>query len=231
MKKGKSTYQFPINVDPNLAHQTIMNWLGANSFELKEKNGQYYYQYYDPIVGRRLFEFYIQPGMVTINAYIGKYTRPCLLDDSFAGSVPKSAYKQALAPLFQTLASYNAPGGGEAMQQQGGVNPASPYNTQPQVNATTVGAQPTPNNYQDFARATTEKYEKLAIIGFVISIVGLVLSFVGYTYGVVLYILEFYFASCGIKTKKKGFAIATFVLAGLSILILVGTILLYALVA
>ena len=51
MKKGKSTYQFPINVDPNVAHQTIMNWLGANSFELKQKDGQYYYQYSDPIVG------------------------------------------------------------------------------------------------------------------------------------------------------------------------------------
>ena len=111
MKKGKSTYQFPINVDPNLAQQVIMNWLGANGFDLKEKDGNHYYQYYDPVIGRRLFEYYIQPGMVTINAYIGKYKKPYLLDDSFAGSVPKSAYKQALAPLFQTLASYNAPMG------------------------------------------------------------------------------------------------------------------------
>ena len=166
--------------------------------------------------------------MVTINAYIGKFKKHYLLDDSYVGSVPKSAYKQILAPLFQTLASYNAPGGGDAMQPQGGVNPASPYNAQSQASA---AAQPAPGNYQDFVRATNEKYEKLAIAGFVISIVGLLLSFVGYTYGIVLYILEFYFASCGIRTKKKGFAIATFVLAGLSVLILLGTIFLYALVA
>lgn len=225
MKKGKSTYQFPINVDPNLAHQTIMNWLGANSFDLKEKNGQYYYQYYDPVVGRRLFEFYIQPGMVTINAYIGKFKKPYLLDDSFAGSVPKSAYKQALAPLFQTLSSYNVPGGGDAMQPgfqpQGGGNPAAPYNVQPYASDANGAAQPVSGNYQDFANATSKSHEKLAVIGFVISIVGLLLSLVGYTFGLLLYILEFYFAACGIKTRKKGFAIATFVLAGLSIVILV----------
>ena len=62
-----------------------------------------------------------------------------------------------------------------------------------------------------------------------ISIIGLLLSFVGYTYGVLLYVLEFYFASRGIRSKRKGFAIATYVVAGVSILILVGTIFLYAL--
>lgn len=123
MKKGKSTYQFPINVDPNLAQQVIMNWLGANGFDLKEKDGNHYYQYYDPVIGRRLFEYYIQPGMVTINAYIGKYKKPYLLDDSFAGSVPKSAYKQALAPLFQTLASYNAPMGAAPRSREQAILP------------------------------------------------------------------------------------------------------------
>lgn len=230
MKKGKSTYQFPINVDPNLAHQTIMNWLGANGFDLKEKDGNYYYQYYDPVVGRRLFEFYIQPGMVTINAYLGKYKKPYLLDDSFAGSVPKSAYKQALAPLFQTLASYNAPAG-EYGSQPGSADPASPYIAQPYASAVSggVAAQPTSGNYEDFANATNKSYEKLAVWGFVIAIIGLLLSFVGYMYGILLYVLEFYFATCGLKTEKKGFAIATFVLAGVSIAILVVSAFLQAL--
>lgn len=228
MKKGKSTYQFPICVDPNLAHQTIMNWLGANSFELKEKNGNYYYQYYDPVIGRRLFEFYIQPGMVTINAYIGKYKKPYLLDDSFYGSVPKSAYKQLLAPLFQTLSTYNTPGAGDASQMGGG-NPAAPYNVQPYASDATGGPQPASGNYDDFANAANKSHEKLAIVGFVMSIVGLLLSLVGVTYGLLLYMLEFYFAACGIKTEKKGFAIATFVLAGLSIVILLITVFMQAL--
>lgn len=215
MKKGKSTYQFPINVDPELARQTIMNWLSANSFELKEKDGKYYYQYYDPVIGRRLLEYYIQPGMVTINAYLGKFTKPYLLDDSFAGSVPKSAYKSALDPLFKTLASYNAPVGAD------GISPQSDPYSPPVYAAEGAQTQPAAGNYADFADAADKRNEKLAIWGFVISIIGLLLSFVGYTYGVVLYMLEFYFAACGIKTRKKGLAIATFVLAGISIVILV----------
>lgn len=218
MKKGKSTYQFPINVDPNVAREAIMNWLGANEFDLKEKDGNYYYQYYDPVIGRRLFEFYLQPGMVTINAYLGKYTRPYLLDDSFAGSVVKSAYKQALAPLFQILATYNTPGDGSVM-------PASPYAGE----ASQGTAQPAAGSYADFSDAANKRQEKLAIWGFVLSIVGLLLSFIGYTYGVLLYMLEFYFAACGIKTRKKGFAIATFVLAGISVVILVISVFVQAL--
>ncbi|MDE5951693.1 MAG: hypothetical protein K2H12_08960, partial [Acetatifactor sp.] len=165
------------------------------------------------------FEYYIQPGMVTINAYLGKYKKPYLLDDSFAGSVPKSAYKTALAPLFQTLSSYNAPVGADGSQPFG-TDPNSPYNAQAYASGGPAG-QPVPGNYEDFTNAANKSHEKLAIWGFVISIIGLILSFVGYTFGIVLYMLEFYFAACGIKTKNKGFAIATFVLAGVSIVILV----------
>ncbi len=228
MKKGKSMYQFPINVDPNLAQQVIMNWLGANGFDLKEKDGNYYYQYYDPVIGRRLFEYYIQPGMVIINAYIGKYKKPYLLDDSFAGSVPKSAYKQALAPLFQTLASYNAPMGA-APAQPGTGNPSAPYNVSPYASDVSGGVQPSSGSYQDFSDATGKSHEKLAVAGFVLSIFGLLLSLLGITYGILIYMLEFYFAACGIKTRKKGLAIATFILAGLSIAILVFIIFLQAL--
>lgn len=232
MKKGKSTYQFPFSVEPELVKQTIMNWLAANGFTLKEKDGNYYYEDYDPVSGRRLFEYYIQPGLVTIKAYIGKYKKPYLLDDSFAGSIPKSAYKELLAPLMQTLSGYNMPAGDSS---QPGANPASAagaaYQVQP--NAGTVsnagGAQPGAGNYEDFANAKSKSQEKLAIWGFVLAIIGLLLSFVGYALGLVLYVLEFYFAACGLKTKKKGFAIATFVLAGISILILLASIFLQAL--
>ena len=217
MKKGKSTYQFPICVDPNMAHQTIMNWLGANSFNLKEKNGNYYYEYYDPVIGRRLFEFYIQQNMVTINAYIGTYKKPLLLDDSFYGTVPKSAYKQLLEPLFQTLRTYNTPGAGDAWQPTGNENPAA-YNMQQYASDAN---QPTPGSYEDYANAANKPNGKMAIIGFVMSIIGLLLAFVGHMYALWLYALEFYFAAQGIRSDKKGFAIATFVLGGISVVILV----------
>lgn len=231
MKKGKSIYQFPFSVEPELVKQTIMNWLGANGFTLKEKDGKYYYQEYDPISGRRLFEYYIQPGMVTIYAYIGKYKKPYLLDDSFAGSVPKSAYKELLAPLMQTLSGYNMPAGGNG---QPGADPSAAagaaYQVQPNASAvsSTGGEQMGAGNYEDFANAKSKSQEKLAVWGFVLAILGLILSFAGYTFGLVLYMLEFYFAASGMRTKKKGFAIATFVLAGISIVILMASIFLQA---
>lgn len=227
MKKGKSTYQFPFSVEPELVKQTIMNWLGANGFTLKEKDGNYYYEESDPVSGRRLFEYYIQPGMVTIKAYIGKYKKPYLLDDSFAGSLPKSAYKEMLAPLLKTLSGYNMPAGGNG---QPGADSAA-YQVQPNAGAvsTAGGAQPGGGNYEDFANAKSKSQEKLAVFGFVLSIIGLLFSLVGYSFGLVLYVLEFYFAACGLKTKKKGLAIATFILAGISIVILLAIIFLQAL--
>ena len=71
--------------------------------------------------------------------------------------------------------------------------------------------------------------ETMVIVGFVMSILGLVFSCFGVTYGAILLVLEFYFAIQGLKTSKKGLAIATLVLAGLSILILIGYIVLIAL--
>lgn len=58
-------------------------------------------------------------------------------------------------------------------------------------------------------------------IGFWLSILGLVCSFFGVAYGIFVYIIDFYFASQGLKTKKRGKAIATIVLSIISILIII----------
>ncbi len=79
-----------------------------------------------------------------------------------------------------------------------------------------------------FEESTNKSREKFAIIAFVMSLIGLVLSCLGFTYGVALIIMEFYFAFLGIKTKKKGLAIAAIVIAGVSILILIAEIILIA---
>ena len=67
------------------------------------------------------------------------------------------------------------------------------------------------------------------VAGFVISIVGLLLSCFGITFGVLILALEIYFAIMGLKTSKKGFSIATFVLSGLSFLVLIAQIVLVVL--
>ena len=58
-------------------------------------------------------------------------------------------------------------------------------------------------------------------MGFWLSIIGLLASFVGVAYGVIVYILNFYFASQGLKTRKRGKAIATIVMSIISIIIII----------
>ena len=74
---------------------------------------------------------------------------------------------------------------------------------------------------QSFQDETTKKQEKMCEWGFWLSIFGLLASFVGVAYGVIVYILNFYFASQGLKTRKRGKAIATIVMSIISIIIIV----------
>lgn len=78
------------------------------------------------------------------------------------------------------------------------------------------------NQYTNtFQNETAKKQEKMCEAGFWLSIVGLVFLFIGLAYGLILYILIFYFASQGLKTQKRGKAIATIVLTVISIVIIV----------
>ena len=61
-------------------------------------------------------------------------------------------------------------------------------------------------------------------IGFWLSVFGLFASFFGVAYGVFVYIIDFYFASQGLKTKKRKKAIATIVLSIISILVIIFTL-------
>lgn len=70
-----------------------------------------------------------------------------------------------------------------------------------------------------FQEETDKKAETMCQIGFYLSICGLLLSFLGGTYGIFVYIMEFYFASIGLKTKKKTLALITIALALLSFII------------
>ena len=83
------------------------------------------------------------------------------------------------------------------------------------------------NNFvQNFQDETDKKKEKMCEIGFWVSILGLITSFFGVMYGVIIYILTFYFAVNGLKTRKRGKAIATIIISIISIVIVVFQILL-----
>ena len=83
--------------------------------------------------------------------------------------------------------------------------------------------QPVQNNANQFAQnfqdETMKRKEKLCEIGFWISICGVLGALGGVAIGLLVYIMDFYFASQGLKTRKRGKAIATIVLSIVSIII------------
>lgn len=127
-------------------------------------------------------------------------------------------YRNSLNKLFQEINKLN----------NGGMNMNNNFNNQNinnQMNYDPNTGQPINNNDNNFVQSfqdeTMKKKEKMCEIGFWLSILGLVCSLFGVTYGVIIYIMDFYFASQGLKTTKRGKAIATIVLSIISILIVI----------
>ena len=60
----------------------------------------------------------------------------------------------------------------------------------------------------------------LCVIGFVISIISFALSCFGFPVGLILFLLNLYFASQGLKSSHRKLAVATFIISGLSFCIL-----------
>lgn len=219
MKKGKSVFNFVVNADEMSIHNLMQSFLSANGFAAKQETGYTYYMQQDLMWGNRFLEYYINGNQVTVLAYIGRVNKPLLLDNSFAGSMPKQEYKKLLNTLFSALNELNANAGQMGTQNVGAQNMGAAGETY---------SQPQQAQYMDisqqtnqFAQNVNKSKENMAIAGFVISIIGLVLSCFGYMVGAIIIALEIYFAVNGLKTSKRGLSIATFVICGVSILILI----------
>lgn len=221
MSKGKTEFHFTVNADPTLVEAVIRNYLYANKFAQQPREGANYYFFNDPMIkGMRSLEYYINGNEVKILAYVGTFEKPHTLE-GFVGAVQKQSYRNDLNPLFEELKKLeNA--SPQAVEAAAAMGQANPYDVNTPVQNDSLNT---------FMEQNDRKKETQTIIGFVVSLVGLLLSCFGFTYGVILWILEFYFAIQGLKTKKKGLAIATIVIACASIVIFIGEIIVYALFA
>lgn len=209
MKKGRSTYNFQINCDPNAVNNLIQAYIQGNKYELQSKNGEQYYRAGNAMVeGYRYFNYSIIGQTLTIYAWFKGVLGEIPIEQNSL-NMPAMNYRNSLGRLFQELEILN--NGGNNMNNNG-----NNFNSQ-------TGQPIQQNNQftQTFQEETTKKQEKMCEVGFWLSIFGLVASFFGIAYGVIVYILNFYFASQGLKTRKKGKAIATIVMSIVSIIIIV----------
>lgn len=225
MKKGRSNYNIPFNCDVNTVNQLVQSYMSANRFVPDEKKGEKYFKSGDAMVGYKFFNYSINGNNLTINAWLkGAFGEIGTEQDGLAGiNVMVMSYRNSLNTLFQEISKLNNGSNINSNQNITGNVPntgQSNYdNSQNNMNHSQQISNSTSQFSQNFQNETIKKQEQLCEIGFWLSIFGLLCSFVGITYGILVYIMDFYFASQGLKTRKKGKAKATIVLSIISILI------------
>ncbi len=236
MKKGRSIYTFQLSCDPNLVNNLVQSYIQGNQYELQQKNGEQFYRAGDAMVqGYRFFNYSISGQTLTIYAWCKGLFGEIPIEQKNSLNMLAMAYRNSLNTLFQEIDKLNNggvnmnnnmnfdPNTGQPLNQNVSNNQMNfDPNTGQQLNQTNY-QQPVQNNASQFAQTfqneTTKKQEKMCEIGFWLSLFGLLISFAGLTYGGIMYILNFYFASQGLKTRKRGKAVAIIVLSIVSILI------------
>lgn len=119
--------------------------------------------------------------------------------EGFVGAVPKQMYRDDLTSLFKALEQLNA--------YHGQQNPAS-MAVQQNIVQQNIAQQNTAQ--QNAAQGAVQNGFQSAPLP----------NNPAPAAGVILLVLEYYFAIQGLKTKKKGLAVATIVLASVSIVFL-----------
>lgn len=193
MAKGRNDYQIPFNTDASVVNSIVNNYLSASNFKLVTKRNDTYYRSGDAMTGYRGFKYWINGQTLIVQAWIDGDFAEVQLEGNL--NVVATNYKESLSKLFQAVANANNQG----------------YNQSGQVVA------------QEFAQTiqndVNKNRETMCEVGFWVSIVGILISIFGISYGVIIYLLDFYFAAQGLKTRKKGKAITTIVLSVISVVL------------
>lgn len=220
MKKGKSTYTLQFRCNSNTIEQLMQSFISAKGFTFTEKKGEQYFRAGDQMMGYRGLTYSISGQTITINAWLdGALGDFPLEQNSF--NMMATNFRNELSTLFQEIEKLN---GGNTMnnnvnQNNNGINFDS--QTGQPINQNVNNQTNNQQFIQSFNNEHQKKQETMCEIGFWLSILGLLGSFAGIIMGLFVYIMDFYFASQGLKTRKKGKAIATIVLSIISILIVV----------
>lgn len=222
MKKGRSQYTFSINCDQNLVNNLIQSYIVSNNYALIKKNGEQYYRAGEPMLeGYRYFNYFLNERTLIIYAWFKGALGDVELEGNNLNPVANT-YRESLSVLFQEINKLNS-----GNTNNYGVNfdpqTGQPINidNQQSYNQNSVYIQQNTQFVQNFQNQTVKKQENMCEWGFWMSVFGLIFSFFGIAYGIFIYILNFYFASQGLKTRKRGKAIATIIMSILSILFII----------
>lgn len=219
MKKGRSNYNIAFNCDKSTINNLVQSYLSESGFNIYEKKGDKYYRAGDAMIGYKGFNYTINENNLNIEAWLDGALGNFPLEQNSLNMMAMD-YRNSLNKLFKEI---NRIDNGGMNMNNNNFNNQNINNNQMNYDPNT--GQPINNSQNNFAQTfqdeTMKKKEKMCNVGFWLSILGLVCSLFGVTYGVIIYIMDFYFASQGLKTTKRGKAIATIVLSIISILIVI----------
>ena len=203
----------------------------ANKYSLQSKNGEQFYTAGDGLGGFTYFKYSLSGQTLTIYAWLKGLFGTISLEKSSINMLAMS-YKNSLNTLFEGIAKLNN-------SEEISNNEANYVNTDTMVNSNNNLTTSNTSTMQDIRNNTKEsmqnsldefskafqqeiikKQEKMCEIGFWLSIFGVLLALVGVIYTGLIYAINFYLASQGLKTRKKRKAIAAIVLTIISLIIL-----------
>ena len=203
MTKGRSVYNFKLNCNRSLIESHLNSFLSGNSFQQVTEKGETYFKSGDSLSGYRYFKYLINEGNLEIVAWVWSAFGDLKVEQTGLTSIniQCNSYMNLLNQLFQDINNIN----------NQNVNSNVSVNINESIN----------NNANIYQEQTTKRNEKLCEIGFWLSILGFIASFSDFIYGILFYIVIFYFASVGLKTRKRNKAIATIVIGCISIVVAV----------
>lgn len=225
MKKGRSRYEFKLNCNVDDIQKVITDFINANQFKEVEKDGEKYYKAGDAMIGYKYFKYELSDNNLIIYAWLKNFNTDVSIDQEGLTGVNVNVmnYKNLINSLFKEIEKINITTNNSNNEVSNrkivryDANTGKPiYEDELNSNNQSFSEVKT-----DFEKDVNKKQETMCEIGFWLSLGGLLCSFIGLTYGVIIYIMDFYFASQGLKTRKKGKAIATIVLSIISILIII----------
>lgn len=233
----RSSYSFIINSDINEAKKVIDAYIKENGFNIVVNNGESYFVSGNKMNGYRYFNYQIIGNNLTIYAWFkGLNGEVGLLENN---RLTFTEYGRSLDRLFSEINRTNKYDINENMSNDLNYNNSNNIigydtNTGKPIynNVTNFNNNYYQNNQNQFSGSFNQEINKNQEIGceicFWISILGLIASFFGILPGAIIYMLVFYYAVQGLKTRKKAKAVATIVISIISIIILILTVILNA---
>ena len=177
------------------AQNAVYVFLTTHKFEQKTADdGRVFWELNDPILyGRMGLTCGITDATVEIDGWIGKYTKPTAVDNGYVKSVGKNHFRELMAELEASL------------QSQAGIQPGT-----------------VPTQLQEQAAKSRRRNGTFAIVGFVVALIGLILAmFPRLSPGGVLILLALGFSAYGLRSSRKGLALAGIVISLIDLMLLV----------